>query len=40
MGFDATRKLPGENYHRPWPELLKMTEEAQRLVDELQKQSG
>src|SRR5207249_1166299 len=20
MGFDATRKLPGENYHRPWPE--------------------
>ena len=37
MGFDATRKLPGENYHRPWPELLKMTEEAQRLVDVLQK---
>ena len=31
MGFDATRKLPGENYHRPWPELLKMTEEAQKL---------
>src|SRR4030095_3089630 len=29
MGFDATRKLPGENYHRPWPELLKMTDEAQ-----------
>jgi 4-hydroxy-3-polyprenylbenzoate decarboxylase len=40
MGFDATRKLPGENYHRPWPELLKMTEEAQRLVDELQKKTG
>jgi 4-hydroxy-3-polyprenylbenzoate decarboxylase len=37
MGFDATRKLPGENHHRPWPELLKMTEEAQRLVDALQK---
>ena len=37
MGFDATRKLPGENYHRPWPELLKMTEEAQALVDALQK---
>ena len=37
MGFDATRKLPGENYHRPWPELLKMTDEAQRLVDALQK---
>ncbi len=40
MGFDATRKLPGENYHRPWPELVKMTEEAQRLVDELQSKEG
>jgi len=40
MGFDATRKLPGENHHRPWPELLKMTDEAQRLVDALQKKAG
>jgi 4-hydroxy-3-polyprenylbenzoate decarboxylase len=40
MGFDATRKLPGENYHRPWPEMLEMTEEAQRLVDALQKKTG
>jgi 4-hydroxy-3-polyprenylbenzoate decarboxylase len=24
MGFDATRKLPGEGYGRPWPEMLKM----------------
>ncbi len=37
MGFDATRKLPGENYRRQWPELLKMTDEAKALVDELQK---
>jgi 4-hydroxy-3-polyprenylbenzoate decarboxylase len=37
MGFDATRKLPGENYNRPWPELLKMTDEAQRIVDQLRK---
>jgi 4-hydroxy-3-polyprenylbenzoate decarboxylase len=36
MGFDATRKLPGENYHRPWPELLSMTDEARALVDKLQ----
>jgi 4-hydroxy-3-polyprenylbenzoate decarboxylase len=35
MGLDATRKLPGENYHRPWPELLKMTDSVQALVDEL-----
>src|SRR6266496_4115097 len=39
MGFDTTRKLPGENYHRPWPELLKMTDEAQKLVDALQAQT-
>src|SRR6058998_1014481 len=39
MGFDATGKLPGENYHRLWPELLKMTEEAQALVDALQAQT-
>jgi 3-polyprenyl-4-hydroxybenzoate decarboxylase len=39
MGFDATRKLPGENYHRPWPELLNMTDEARVLVDKLQAQA-
>jgi 4-hydroxy-3-polyprenylbenzoate decarboxylase len=40
MGFDATRKLPGENYHRQWPELLRMTDEAKALVDALQKRIG
>jgi 4-hydroxy-3-polyprenylbenzoate decarboxylase len=39
MGFDATRKLAGENYHRQWPELLKMTDEAKALVDALQKKT-
>ncbi len=39
MGFDATRKLPGENYHRRWPELLKMTDEAKASVDALQKKT-
>ncbi len=39
MGFDATRKLPGENYRRQWPELLKMTDEAKALVDALQKKA-
>lgn len=39
MGLDATRKLPGENYHRQWPELLKMTDEARAAVDELQKKA-
>jgi 4-hydroxy-3-polyprenylbenzoate decarboxylase len=37
MGIDATRKLPGENYHRPWPELLKMDERVQAIVDSLRK---
>ena len=39
MGFDATRKLPGENYHRQWPEILKMTDEVKKLVDALQKKT-
>jgi 4-hydroxy-3-polyprenylbenzoate decarboxylase len=40
MGFDATRKLPGEGYLRAWPEMLKMTEEAKKLVDELQRKAS
>jgi 4-hydroxy-3-polyprenylbenzoate decarboxylase len=40
MGFDATRKLRGEGYPREWPELVRMSEEAQRLVDELRKKMG
>ncbi len=33
MGFDATRKLPGEGYTREWPELLKMDETVRMKVD-------
>ena len=29
MGFDATRKLPAEGYHREWPALVKMDEGVQ-----------
>ncbi|MEO7165590.1 MAG: menaquinone biosynthesis decarboxylase [Spartobacteria bacterium] len=39
MGFDATKKLPGEGYHRGWPELVRMNEETRKLVDQLQAQS-
>ncbi|MGH8092881.1 MAG: menaquinone biosynthesis decarboxylase [Chthoniobacterales bacterium] len=35
MGLDATRKLPGEGYHRGWPELVRMNEETCKLVDAL-----
>ncbi len=24
LGLDATRKLPGEGFKRPWPPLIKM----------------
>jgi 4-hydroxy-3-polyprenylbenzoate decarboxylase len=37
MGIDATRKLPSENYHRLWPELLKMEERVKAIVDSLRK---
>jgi len=37
MGLDATRKLMGEGYPRPWPELVRMDQEAQKLVEELRK---
>src|SRR2546421_1602481 len=40
MGFDATRKLPGEGYPRPWPQLVRMDETVKTLVDELQREAG
>ena len=27
LGFDATRKMAGEGFHRPWPPLIKMPPE-------------
>ena len=35
MGIDATKKLPGEGFHRPWPPLIKMTDEVRRKMDQL-----
>ena len=39
MGLDAIRKLAGEGYPRPCPELIRMSDEAQRVVDELQRRA-
>ncbi len=39
MGFDATRKLPGEGYHRSWPELVRMESGIKERVDRLMAQS-
>jgi 4-hydroxy-3-polyprenylbenzoate decarboxylase len=35
LGFDATKKLPGEGFHREWPPLIKMPEAIRRRVDEI-----
>jgi 4-hydroxy-3-polyprenylbenzoate decarboxylase len=35
LGFDATRKLAGEGFNRPWPPLIKMTEAVKEKIDHL-----
>jgi len=40
MGIDATRKWPGEGFSRPWPDVLEMTPEVKRRVDELWERAG
>lgn len=35
LGIDATKKLPGEGFHRPWPPLIKMDEAVKARVEEL-----
>ena len=33
VGFDATRKWPGEGVVRPWPEQIRMSDEVRARVD-------
>jgi 4-hydroxy-3-polyprenylbenzoate decarboxylase len=33
LGFDATKKLPGEGFKRPWPPLIKMDENIRKKID-------
>ena len=40
MGVDATRKWPGEGFIRPWPGVIRMTEDVRKRVDELWRQAG
>jgi 4-hydroxy-3-polyprenylbenzoate decarboxylase len=35
LGLDATRKLPGEGFHRPWPPLIKMDEAVKAKMEKL-----
>ena len=40
MGIDATRKWPGEGFTRPWPDVIAMSAEVKRRVDDLWKRAG
>jgi 4-hydroxy-3-polyprenylbenzoate decarboxylase len=40
MGIDATRKWPGEGFTRPWPDVIAMSPEVERRVEELWRQAG
>jgi len=33
LGIDATRKIPGEGFNRPWPPIIKMDEAVRRKID-------
>jgi len=35
LGIDATKKLPGEGFKRPWPPLIKMDEDVKRSVERI-----
>jgi 4-hydroxy-3-polyprenylbenzoate decarboxylase len=35
LGIDATKKLPGEGFKRPWPPLIKMDAAAKAKVEQL-----
>ncbi|HUQ94913.1 MAG TPA: menaquinone biosynthesis decarboxylase [Bryobacteraceae bacterium] len=40
MGVDATRKWKGEGFDRPWPDVITMSPEVRRRVDDLWKSAG
>ncbi len=35
LGIDATKKLPGEGFKRPWPPLIRMDENVRKKIDAL-----
>jgi 4-hydroxy-3-polyprenylbenzoate decarboxylase len=35
LGIDATKKLPGEGFKRPWPPLIRMDETVRKKIDAL-----
>lgn len=35
LGMDATKKLPGEGFKRPWRSLIRMDETVRKKIDAL-----
>ena len=35
LGFDATKKIPGEGFKRPWPPLIKMDEAVKAKMERI-----
>lgn len=35
LGIDATKKLPGEGFKRPWPPVIRMDEAVKKKIDQL-----
>ena len=35
LGLDATKKIPGEGFKRPWPPLIKMDAAVKQKIDQL-----
>ena len=35
LGIDATKKIPGEGFKRPWPPLIKMDEAVRKKMNSL-----
>jgi 4-hydroxy-3-polyprenylbenzoate decarboxylase len=40
MGIDATRKWKEEGFVRPWPEVIRMSDDVKQRVDQLWKKAG
>jgi 4-hydroxy-3-polyprenylbenzoate decarboxylase len=37
VGFDATRKLTGEGFKRPWPPVIRMDKEVKKKMEDFLK---
>jgi 4-hydroxy-3-polyprenylbenzoate decarboxylase len=40
MGIDATRKIPGEEHYRPWPEEIVMSADVKAKIDDIWSELG